>query len=326
MPAPFLRQPVALHILAVDRHSTRPSAHLAAVTLPLRFLLFFSYYPDVPLSSQILACSAGTLRRDLNARAALYAQRHGLLHELSSGRSSSVLFGEDAHGRHGNFHPASYRAIQGNPTWAARLLKAHTAGRRAQPRADWHWRELDCAGSSDALLMNIFCHPDIFEGSAAALLGISRLGMPRFGVHPRLARERGLIDTTEIDMDLDGLFVEAKLTESNFQSASPALLDRFSGWRSHFDPDALPRTPTGAYAGYQLIRGALAAENTGNRFCVFLDARRFDLTQAWQAVLCAVRSSALRCRLVLLTWQELSASLPHRLQQFLAEKYGISPS
>ncbi len=275
-----------------------------------------------------VACTAAALHRDLNARALLHAQKHGLLHEITTGRSPSVVFGEEENRRHGNFHPASYRAILADPLWRVRLDKAHTAGRRAQPRADWHWRELDCAASSDALLMNLFCHPHLHRSgggssAAAALLGVSAQSRPRFGVHPRLARERNLTDTTEIDMELDGLLVEAKLTEQDFQTARPALLARFSGWDSVFDPFALPRTANGSYASYQLLRGVLAAHASGGSFCVFCDARRADLIAQWHGVLSAVASAALRCRLKLLTWQELAAALPTPLQRFLAEKYGI---
>jgi len=38
----------------------------------------------------------------------------------------------------------------------------------------------------------------------------------------------------------------------------------------------------------------------------------------------AVRSCVLRCRLQLLTWQELAAVLPKSLRKFLAAKYGIT--
>ncbi|RRA47264.1 hypothetical protein [Acidipila sp. EB88] len=280
-------------------------------------------------------CTGNALRADLNARAHAFAQQHALLHELSTGKQPSVLFGEDDHGRHGNFHPASYRAICRNPAWRARLLKAHTAGRRARPRADWHWRELDCAASSDALLMNIFCHPLVFRsGRVAALLGCAATSAPVFGLQPRLLRERNLVDTTEIDMaltdgDTHSLF-EAKLTESDFQTARPALLNRFPGWHTVLDPEALARTPTGAFHGYQLIRGVLAA-HAGNptaeaSFTVLCDARRLDLIAQWHTVIGAVHSAALRCRLRLLTWQELCPALPPTLQQFLAHKYGILPA
>lgn len=273
-------------------------------------------------------CTAAALCRDLNARAALYARKHSLLHDATTGREPSVIFGEDEQGRHGNFHPSSYRAILADEGWRARLAKAHTAHRRAAPRADWHWRELDCAGSSDALLMNIFCYPRLHgPGSGvASLLGVSSGRRPSFGVLPRLPRERDLLDTTEIDMELDGLLMEAKLTESDFQTARPALLDRFVGWRAVLEEDALPRTASGLLESYQLLRGVLAAHASGQSFCVLLDARRTDLVNRWYAVLRAVPRAELRCRLKLVTWQELAGVLPSALGRFLDEKYGIAPA
>ena len=82
----------------------------------------------------------------------------------------------------------------------------------------------------------------------------------------------------------------------------------------------------GKLSGYQLIRGTLAAYATGLSFSVFCDARRPDLIQAWYGILRAVRAADLRCRLKLLTWQELASVLPLNLQEFLAVKYGIFPS
>jgi hypothetical protein len=296
--------------------------------------------------------SAASLRHDLNARAAYRAMRLGLPHELSSVRCPSVIFGEDEHGGHGNFHPASYRAICAQPAWARRLGKAHTASRRAMPRANWRWRELDCASSSDALLMNIFCHPETFDDHhgrrIAALLGVDKTACPSFGIKPRVPLLGGRQDATEVDMQLGTLLVEAKLTETNFQTARPALVERYRDLALVFDIDRLPRTrpividtvwdeaqaalvevlrgSPGHYAGYQLIRNALAAYATGASFCVFADARRVDLIEAWHRVLQAIPSAALRCRLQLLTWQELAAALPGELQLFLEEKYGILPA
>lgn len=44
-------------------------------------------------------------------------------------------------------------------------------------------------------------------------------------------------------------------------------------------------------------------------FCVSCDARRPDLVEAWYRIMRAVRLSQLRCRLKLLTWQELATVL-----------------
>ena len=123
-------------------------------------------------------------------------------------------------------------------------------------------------------------------------------------------------------MRLDPLLVEAKLTESDFQSARPGLISRYRDLEVVFDLSELPLRD-GKYRGYQLIRGTLAAYATGCSFCVFCDSRRADLVKGWYAVMRAVRSAELRCRLKLLTWQELATALPDDLQRFLADKYGI---
>jgi hypothetical protein len=75
--------------------------------------------------------------------------------------------------------------------------------------------------------------------------------------------------------------------------------------------------------GYQLIRNVLAAYAADASFCVLSDARRQDLIETWYTILSAVHSPTFATRLKLLTWQELTTTLPHDLQQFLETKYGI---
>jgi hypothetical protein len=321
--------------------------------------------------------SASLLRRDLNARAQHLATTGSLLHEQTTGKEPSIIFGRDEKARHGNFHPASYAAICANPDWHHRLTKTHTAHRRVRARADWEWMELDCTNSSDALLMNIFCHPAVFSdghlnNAIANLLGVSTDSRPNFGIHPgvplhqtRRSRTRQsmkpspaheanlelfhksaagtdqpepltkplsefLKDRTEIDLDLGTLFVEAKLTESNFQTASPRLIERYRDLATVFEVDRLPRRPDplGAYVihGYQLIRNVLAAFAADASFCVLCDARRQDLIEVWYSVLSAVHYPSFAWRLKLLTWQELANALPEDLQNFLDAKYGITPT
>ena len=123
-------------------------------------------------------------------------------------------------------------------------------------------------------------------------------------------------------MKVDQLLVEAKLTESDFQSATLDSIARYRDFETVFDLSEL-RFRNGKYCGYQLIRGTLAAYATASSFCVLCDARRPDLIEAWYRVMQAVRIYDLRSRLKLLTWQELAAALPKGLQRFLAVKYGI---
>jgi hypothetical protein len=323
-----------------------------------------------------LSSSASLLRRDLNARAHKFAHERKLVHEIAPGPHQDtdplIIFGRSELGPHGNFHPASDVAISANPAWLRRLSKPHTASRRSPARNDWLWRELDSAVSSDALLMNIFCHPRVFNGrtlapAVAKLLNVDRTAQPRFGFTPgvplRITRKgrskppSELVDRTEIDLRLDNLFLEAKLTESNFQTAAPRLIERYRDLEVVFDPDRLPRKvlfttashppvedysqleePTGSLTpspnpskpartvidGYQLIRNVLAAYASNASFCVLCDARRHDLIEIWYSVLSAVHYPSFAWRLKLLTWQELASVLPKDLQQFLEEKYGIT--
>jgi hypothetical protein len=263
------------------------------------------------------------LRTELSARGLRYASRHGLLHERTDGAVPSILFGRDEVGRHGNFHPASYERICAAPAWAKRLGKVHTGYRRARVRANWEWRELDCSCSSDALLMNIFCYPGVMEvRSVRALLGNDRAEAPEFGIKPRTPLANGGRDNTEIDMRVGDLLVEAKLTESDFQVADARLVSRYRDLEAVFETAELPMR-NGKHVGYQLIRGILAAHAAEGSFCVFCDARRPDLSECWYRVMRAVRLYDLRCRLKLLTWQELAAVAPGELREFLAEKYGV---
>jgi len=122
-------------------------------------------------------------------------------------------------------------------------------------------------------------------------------------------------------MKIGDLMVEAKLTETAFQSAPARMIERYRDKDEVFDPTELRISEV--VPNYQLIRGVLAAYATGDSFCVLCDARRPDLIENWYSVMRAVRDCVLRSRLKLITWQELHATLPPRLQQFLETKYGI---
>ena len=266
---------------------------------------------------------AGALRRELSVRGRQIAVASGSLHELTPAETPSVIFGRSENHRHGNFYPASFRNICANPQWARRLAKVHTGSRRASPRAGWRWKELDCANSSDALLMNVFCCRRRVENRAlCSVLGVSSGLMPQFGFRPGIPLRNGKTDRTEIDMKLGDLMVEAKLTETDFQTAPTKMIQRYRDLDEVFDPEELMTSDV--VPNYQLIRGVLAASATGGTFCVLCDARRPDLIEDWYAVMRAVRSCVLRCRLQLLTWQELTIVLSKPLQKFLAAKYGIT--
>ncbi len=264
--------------------------------------------------------SAGDLRREVGARNLELGRE--IVHETTIGASPSVLY-QDVEGRHGNFLPAAYRRICASPDWRRRLEKCYTASRRIPRPTDRVRRELDCASSSDALLMNIFCYPGITaRRSVCSLLGVEPGLRPEFGVRPGTPFAYRGTDRTEIDMSLGHLFVEAKLTEGDFQKARPDLVLRYRDLEAVFDVRELPATEN-AFHSYQLIRGVLAAHHCQRSFLVLCDARRPDLVEGWYRVIRAVRNCDLRSRLAILTWQELGGVLPKKLQDFLRMKYGI---
>jgi hypothetical protein len=123
-------------------------------------------------------------------------------------------------------------------------------------------------------------------------------------------------------MSLGHLFVEAKLTEGGFQRGRPDLVSQYQDLSAVFYVNDLP-VSAGMFQSYQLIRGVLAAHHHGRSFLVLCDARRTDLIEAWYRIMRAVPSCELRSRMAILTWQELSDSLPATLQRFLDQKYGI---
>jgi hypothetical protein len=266
------------------------------------------------------------LRREVGARNVIWAEEHGFLHEQTTGSPSSVLYRPDERGRHGNFHPASYKRILRNPNWSARLSKTHTTARRCLVSHDPERRELDSCNSSDALLMNIFCHPSSASPKSAlrSYLAIEASARFIFGHKPRIPLQNGGIDCTEVDLRAGELMLEAKLTENDFQVARWKLAERYRDFYCVFDPLLLPRVGDKLHS-YQLVRGILAAfAEERTRYCLLCDGRRRDLIELWSEILSAIRQPDLRWRCVLVTWQELSGTLPKPLQHWLDRKYGIS--
>lgn len=274
------------------------------------------------------SCEASRLRQELSARALRWAEEHGFPYEPTLGSSPSILYRPDGQGRHGNFHPASYRRIVGHPDWRRRLLKTHTTARKSLASHDGERRELDCCNSSDALLMSVFCHPSASGPRSAtrSYLGVEPSAPLIFGYKPRTPLKTGLLDRTEVDLRIGDLLIEAKLTEVGFQTARWDMAERYRDFADIFDPDLLPRTGD-KLPSYQLVRGVLAAfAEPACRYCLLCDQRRRDLIELWLQILAAIRPGQPRWRCLLLTWQELSAVLPRGLRVWLEGKYGIGPT
>jgi len=266
------------------------------------------------------------LRHELRLRNLAFAKAHNLAHTLSYGEQSVVVYEpSEEQSRHGNFENASYAAILARREWRIRLKKIHTTARRSLPASDRRWKELDSSMSSDALLMNVFCHPTTISPGLCAMLGTDHPSLPEFGFRARIPLGNGHTDRTEVDMKIGCLLVEAKLTETNFQTQKKEIVEAYRDLGTVFEAGRLPRNTLGDYISYQLIRNVLAAHELNASFCVLLDERRPDLKDAWYEIMRCVVDTDLKTRCMVLTWQELAAVLPKRLQEFLDLKYGIVP-
>lgn len=264
--------------------------------------------------------SSEGLRREISARN-LQRVAH-FDHELTFGGMPNVIYRE-REGVHGNFLTASYKRICANPAWARRLEKTYTSSARVPRQWDRKRGELECASSSDALLMNVFCYPRfLWRPEVCSLLGVECGLQPEFGVRAGIAMRRGEVDRTELDMRLGSLMVEAKLTESGFGTATRSRLLRYVAVMDVFDLEDLPWRDD-RVSGYQLIRGVLAAQAEEARFVVLCDRRRVDLLETWFRVLRAVKRADVRSQMALLHWQELAEVAPPAVREFLAGKYGI---
>ena len=225
------------------------------------------------------ALFATQLRHELIARNRIYARGRAhvesygitpvIVYEPECGvptdRISSVRCEGD---RHGNFFDPAYGTILVRPEWLRRFDKIHAQAARSlpKPRLDptRRWRELDSSMSSDALLMNVFCTPGVAESpKLRAMLGIEENTEPVFGWKARVPLANGRFDRTEVDMRFGSLLVEAKLTESDFQSRTAAIVESYRDFDEVFDRDSLPRVEI---AGPRWMQAREFPENDSQEF------------------------------------------------------------
>jgi hypothetical protein len=184
---------------------------------------------------------ASQLRQELCLRNRQYAV--GCAHVESYGRQPVIVYAPDG-GRHGNFFDPAYAAIYARPELLQRLNKIHAQAARSLPRheAGRRWCELDSSTSSDALLMNVFCTPGVVESPRVRqALGLAEDEPPVFGWKARVPLKNGRGDRTEVDLRWGGLMVEAKLTETDFQTRSAAVVEGYQDFDEVFDRELLPR-------------------------------------------------------------------------------------
>jgi hypothetical protein len=185
---------------------------------------------------------AGQLRAELAERNRLYARDYP--HVESYGSDPVIVYSPEGR-RHGNFYASAYEAILENAAWMRRFDKIHSQGRSLpKPRIDpsRKWRELDSSMSSDALLMNVFCTPEVTNSPALrSMLGISDTREPEFGWKARVPLRNGRVDRTEVDMRWGDLLVEAKLTEADFQCREAKIVEAYRDLDDLFDRELLPK-------------------------------------------------------------------------------------
>jgi hypothetical protein len=291
----------------------------------------------VPRKKPVETNYAGALRKELIDRAEHYAGQESIQAHVyrSRGTPPTVLFKQytlEGMSRCDNFTPAAYQEILDCPNWKDRLSKAHSKKDTAFDDADIaSAKELDSCCSSDALLMNIVCHPSSRANQKLwELFGCNQIPDLDFGFKANLPFGDGTIEprSSEIDLRLSNstgdltIFVEAKLTEPNFTAKEISKVEKYCCFASVFFKDRLPAC-AGKYHHYQLLRNVIAANYYQAGFRLVCDERRLDLQEAWAEVGKAMMSTDLKERCRLITWQQVAALLPPELQTFLAGKYGI---
>jgi hypothetical protein len=73
------------------------------------------------------------------------------------------------------------------------------------------------------------------------MLGIDSEGLPEFGWKAKVPLQSGLFDRTEVDMRWGDLLIEAKLTESDFQTRKSEVVEAYRDFDTVFDRGLLPR-------------------------------------------------------------------------------------
>lgn len=232
---------------------------------------------------------------------------------MDDSHSSAIIFSAVAD----NFHPDAYNNINRNSDWKTRTLKAHPNIRGT--------KEMQSSNSSDALLMNLFCHPSIGKWSGVRKVIGSDIESASFGFPGMIQLCTGRADTTEIDMSLPDAFCEAKLTESDFTKKRPSVVENYAELRNAFHINALPRKRDD-YDNYQVIRNLLASVQHKRKHYLFCDERRPDLAMRYMETVSCLRDVQMRAKCRVIFWQEIVAACGASLREWIEEKYGMENS
>jgi hypothetical protein len=211
-----------------------------------------------------------------------------------------------------NFNGISYNNILENRNWKKRLKKTHTQIKNV--------KEMQSSNSSDAILMNIFCHPDINKWNGIKkIIGLENINDISFGWNPSFSNENKSYPT-EIDMKINNIIFEAKLTENDFKEKISNVVEGYENFNNVFDSDNMHKH-NGNYLHYQLIRNILTAGKYNFRFILLIDECRIDLIKYLFDTIVFVRNINLRNNIKFVTWQELIYACGKELKEYMIEKY-----
>jgi len=250
------------------------------------------------------------LRKVLWQSALSFAEKREFAKDKS--HESAIIFSTVEH----NFHPESFDNINKKKhlAWKARTSKPH-------PNIPGV-KEMQSSNSSDALLMNIFCHPSINEWQGVRKLMRTDIESISFGYSADVQLCDGKADSTEIDMSLPDSFCEAKLTEPNFTKKRPLVVENYAGLKKVFHIEALPRKGDD-YDNYQIIRNLLASVQHNRKHYLFCDERRPDLARRYMETVSCLREVRWRLNCRIIFWQEIVAACGASLREWIEEKYGM---
>ena len=235
--------------------------------------------------------------------------------ELSSIKAQSAVI---YRGVEFNFNKPAYDFIKSpeNEKWEKRLKKPHSQLKGI--------KEMQSSNSSDALLMNIFCYPQIKKWKGICdLFKLTEIKDIEFGINPKLLKNGKLEPTpTEIDLVLnDKIICEAKLTESDFTNKSKESVEEYDKFEGGFNKHYLPQTQK-EYSNYQLIRNILALEHY-SAFYLICDARRPDLVKSFYETVRCINDVSLRNRCNIIFWQDIAKSVGRDLRSYLKISYNL---
>ena len=212
-----------------------------------------------------------------------------------------------------NFLESTYKNIKSKPKWFDRTRKRHS-----------HFNdgtlEMQSANSSDALLMNIFCHPKFFSWKGPSkLLNLKIENEIEFGWNPFFENENPQ-HPTEIDLKIGNHIFESKLTEETFTTREDAFVYKYQDFQKVFNVELL-QTKDGSYNHYQLIRNILTAYKYEFDFSIIIDSSRIDLLNELLIIIQSIKDFNLRRRVNFFTWQEITEVCGSEVKEYIVKKY-----